>query len=277
MALGHPLAKEVSLFNQIRMSGKPNFCGSRVPAPSGLNVKVYLDDFNGVCPPESEAAEPDFQCLGVMSDIVALTMEVTPERVRDTIALTCQWLEKLMASKREVQHLVGDCNGVGRSEFKVDAKYLDGLLSDLSLQEAVNRTVSTGSGRVCWEGLWITMTSTRKVTLERVQDTIFRRGLWLDTSLVLSVLLSRLLLLRSSIRSSSLVQCFFRWVLVVFWGVWCLVATLLVAGVADPGTGCKPFLTEPFVARVSEPAHVQYKSSSAAHWSSPPRGRISPA
>jgi hypothetical protein len=96
-------------------------------------VEVYLDDFNGIAPPILAVAEKDFMLLqtilgelgleeslskavapntrvtmlGIMFDTLKMTMEVTPERVRETEQLTQDWMEKQSATKKEVQQLIG--------------------------------------------------------------------------------------------------------------------------------------------------------------------------
>ncbi len=57
----------------------------------------------------SKACAPDTEmvCLGVMFNTVTMTMEVTPERVEDTLDEVNKWLGKSQAKKKEVQILLG--------------------------------------------------------------------------------------------------------------------------------------------------------------------------
>ena len=99
----------------------------------GHPVVVYIDDFNGVSSSDPEVAQGDFQylgelletlglqeatrkavppgtrrvLLGVMFDTVAMTIEVSPERVADTLTLTDRWASQSRATKQQVQQMVG--------------------------------------------------------------------------------------------------------------------------------------------------------------------------
>lgn len=96
-------------------------------------IIIYLDDFNGVAPPDINVATADFEylgsllkqlgleeavdkalppstrqvMLGILFDTVKMTMEVSPDRVVETLALTADWLKRKHATKVEVQQLLG--------------------------------------------------------------------------------------------------------------------------------------------------------------------------
>ena len=105
---------------------------------AGYNVLNYLDDFIGVespsiaesayifsgsllhelgleespskaCPPATSAV-----CLGVLFDTIDMTMSVTPERITEIEALLGDWSGKKIATRSELQSLVGKLSFISK-------------------------------------------------------------------------------------------------------------------------------------------------------------------
>ncbi|VDI21536.1 Hypothetical predicted protein [Mytilus galloprovincialis] len=81
----------------------------------GVEVINYLDDFAGADSPDT--ADNSFQILkqvldncGVWFDTEKMTLEVTPARLTEILALVNAWLFKSKVFRKEVQSLIGKLN-----------------------------------------------------------------------------------------------------------------------------------------------------------------------
>ncbi|MES9881884.1 MAG: hypothetical protein ABW185_13480 [Sedimenticola sp.] len=61
-----------------------------------------------------KACEPSTRmiCLGILFDTVSMTLEITPERLNEIRSLVALWLQKTLATKKELQSLLGKLNFV---------------------------------------------------------------------------------------------------------------------------------------------------------------------
>jgi hypothetical protein len=104
----------------------------------GFEIVNYLDDFCGVEGPETadrafsylgnllqylgieeafnKVAEPSTRVafLGIWFDTIKLSMEVTPERLTEIKALTALWLNREVATVKDVQSIIGKLNFVAK-------------------------------------------------------------------------------------------------------------------------------------------------------------------